>query len=65
MDNMGTFLLVLHFMKGWSLVITALLILHERLEFGSNRSSNPSSRQSILTGAQLEFDGGSFQQNCV
>ena len=27
MDNMGIFLLVLHFTKGWSLVITALLIL--------------------------------------
>ena len=45
---MGRFLLVLHFTKGWSLVI-----------------SHSSSRQSILTGAQLEFEDGSFQQTCV
>ena len=47
LDNMGLFLMVL---------------LHKRLEFGNNRSSNPSSGQNILTG---EFDDGYFQQMCV
>ena len=45
-------LLVLHFKKGWSLVCA-----------DDNRSSNPSSRQSILTGVQLDFDDGSLPTN--
>ena len=51
MDDMGLFLLFLHFNTDWSLVSA-----------DNNCSPNLSRTQSILTRAQLKFDDETFQQ---